>query len=322
MQGYGVTVSPMSGIPHPEFIQLARETEDAGYSGVYIPEANNDALLCSLAVANVTKRVTIATWIVNIYLREPSLCAAAAEMVQDAAAGRFILGLGVSHRPALELRGIEMGNGRDRLRRDTKVLRDAFRGQLDMFGMKFRAPKQPIPIYYAALALETAKLGGELADGLMLYLCPPERMRKSIEVAHAAAQAAGRKPSAVTMTCGVPVFLHDDLQVAYAAARRGLSFYGALPFYNRLIAKSGFAAPAAQIMEAAKRRDAKAMAEAVTDQLSDAVALVGPASRCIERLQEYRKQGCEVPVLAPNPVNEDYTPGVRRILKAFAKLNQ
>jgi 5,10-methylenetetrahydromethanopterin reductase len=322
MQGYGITVSPMSGIPYTDFIQLARETEDAGYSGVFIPEANNDALLCSYAVANATRRVTIATWIVNIYLREPSLCAAAAEMVQDATSGRFVLGLGVSHRPALELRGIDMGNGRDRLRRDTKVIRDAFRGNLDMFGMKFRAPRQPIPIYYAALALETAKLGGELADGLMLYLCPPERMRKSIDAARAAAQAAGRKPSDVTMTCGVPVFLHDDLKTAYATARRGLSFYGALPFYNRLLANSGFATPAAQIMEAAKRRDANAMAEAVTDQMSDAVALVGPASRCIERLDEYRKQGCDVPILAPNPVNEDYTPGVRRLLKAFAKLNQ
>jgi alkanesulfonate monooxygenase SsuD/methylene tetrahydromethanopterin reductase-like flavin-dependent oxidoreductase (luciferase family) len=117
------------------------------------------------------------------------------------------------------------------------------------------------------------------------------------------------------------VFLHEDLKVAYAAARRGLSFYGALPFYNRLLARSGFAEPAAQITEAAKRRDPNAMAAAVTDQMSDAVALVGPASRCMERIKEYQRQGCDVPVLAPNPVDEDYTTGVRRVLKAFAKLN-
>jgi len=42
----------MSGIPHPEFLQLAREVEDAGFSGVFIPEANNDALMCSYAVVN------------------------------------------------------------------------------------------------------------------------------------------------------------------------------------------------------------------------------------------------------------------------------
>ena len=103
---YGITLRAM--VPGlSTFVQLARETEDTGFGGVYIPEAVNDALMCSLAVANATKRIDIATWIVNIYLREPSLCAIAAEMVQEAAQGRFILGLGVSHRPAHEARGID-----------------------------------------------------------------------------------------------------------------------------------------------------------------------------------------------------------------------
>ncbi len=333
MKGYGVTLSPMSRISvstpssaapvtaYSGFVQLARETEDAGFGGVFIPEAVNDALMCSFAVANATQRITIGTWIVNIYLREPALCAIAAEMVQDAAQGRFILGLGVSHRPALEARGIEMGNARDRLRRDTEIIRKAFHGELDMFGMKFPTPSHPIPIYYAALALETSKLGGELADGLMLYMCSPERMRKSIDAANQVARNLGRAAGSLTMTCGVPVFLHDDLKAAYEAARGNLAFYGALPFYNRIMTNLGFAEPAAKIMEAAKRRDSKAMAAAVTNELADAVALIGPASRCIERLAAYREQGADVMILAPNAVNEDYASAVRRIHKAFAKLN-
>ena len=317
----GFSLSPISGIPHPEFLQLAREVEGAGFSGVFIPEANNDALMCSYAVAGATKRVAIGSWIVNIYLREPTLCAAAAEMVQDASDGRFILGLGVSHRPALQARGIEMGNARDRLRRDTTVIRATLSGETAMFGMKFRQPKKSIPIYYAALALETARLGGELADGLMLYICTPERMRKSIDVAHEAAKQHGRKASDIVATVGLPVFLHNDLKVAYAAAQRGLAFYGALPFYNRLIARSGFESAATAIMEAAKRSDASAMAAAVTEPMIDSLALVGPESRCFERLEQYRKQGAELPIIVPNAVNEDYSTSVRRIVKAFAKLN-
>ena len=47
MKSYGVTLRPtVPGIS--ELVQLARETEDAGFSGVYIPEAVNDALMCSL----------------------------------------------------------------------------------------------------------------------------------------------------------------------------------------------------------------------------------------------------------------------------------
>lgn len=316
----GFSLSPMSGIPHPEFLRLAREVEDAGFCGVFIPEANNDGLMCSYAVAGVTKRIEIGTWIVNIYLREPTLCAAAAEMVQDASDGRFILGLGVSHRPALEARGIEMGNARDRLRRDTSVIRATLNGETTMFGMKFRQPRCPIPIYYAALALETARLGGELADGLMLYLCTPERMRQSIDAAHASGAQHGRKPSDIVATVGLPVFLHDDLKVAYAAAQRGLAFYAALPFYNRLIARSGFATAANVIMEAARRHDASAMAAAVTEPMIDALALIGPESRCFERLEQYRKHGAELPIIVPNPVNEDYPTSVRRTLKSFAKI--
>jgi hypothetical protein len=81
----------------------------------------------------------------------------------------------------------------------------------------------------------------------------PERMRKSIDVAHEAAKQYGRKPSDIVATVGLPVFLHNDLKVAYAAAQRGLAFYGALPFYSRLIARSGFESAATAIMEAAKR---------------------------------------------------------------------
>jgi alkanesulfonate monooxygenase SsuD/methylene tetrahydromethanopterin reductase-like flavin-dependent oxidoreductase (luciferase family) len=239
-------------------------------------------------------------------------------MVQEAAGGRFILGLGVSHRPALEARGIEMGNARERLRRDTNLIRKTLNGETEMFGMKFRQPKKPVPIYYAALALQTARLGGELADGLMLYLCTPERMRRSAEVAHEEAQKYRRKASDITITVGLPVFLHSDLKRAYAAAQRGLSFYGALPFYNRLLASSGFEAPAAKIMEAARRRDPGAMTAAVSEEMVDALALVGPESRCRERLEQYRRAGAEVPIMVPNQVEEDYMAAVRRVLKAFA----
>jgi alkanesulfonate monooxygenase SsuD/methylene tetrahydromethanopterin reductase-like flavin-dependent oxidoreductase (luciferase family) len=50
----------------------------------------------------------------------------------------------------------------------------------------------------------------------------------------------------------------------------------------------------------------------------DALALVGPEARCRERLEQYRRAGAEVPILVPNAVEEDYSSGVRRVLKAFA----
>jgi 5,10-methylenetetrahydromethanopterin reductase len=322
MTACAISLSSMSGIAHAELLQLARESEDAGMSGVYVPEATNDALLDCYGIANASKRITIGTWIVNIYLRDPLLCAAATASVQDAAEGRFILGLGVSHRPALEARGIDMGNGRDRLRRDTEIIRNTLRGEpTAVFGMRFHAPKHPVPIYFAALALETARLGGEISDGLMLYLCTPDRMRKSIMVARAAAEEHHRPLTAIKMTIGLPVFMHDDLDRAYAAARKSLAFYAALPFYNRLLARSGFALEAKAAMDAAFLHDSDGMTAAMTNTIADAVALVGPRARCLERIGAYTAAGADLPIIVPNAVDEDYSACVRRLLKAFRPLN-
>jgi alkanesulfonate monooxygenase SsuD/methylene tetrahydromethanopterin reductase-like flavin-dependent oxidoreductase (luciferase family) len=61
MTACGVSISPFSGIPYTELVQLAREAEQARLSGVYIPEASNDALMCSYAIARDTSRIQIGT---------------------------------------------------------------------------------------------------------------------------------------------------------------------------------------------------------------------------------------------------------------------
>ena len=57
------------------------------------------------------------------------------------------------------------------------------------------------------------------------------------------------------------------------------------------------------------------------DRMADAFALIGPESRCIERLQQYRENGASLPIIVPVAGSEDYASYVRRVIKAFAKLN-
>jgi 5,10-methylenetetrahydromethanopterin reductase len=225
---------------------LAREAEDAGFSGIFVSESNNDAMMCCAEMARATSRIKLVTWIVNIHFRVPITCAAAAAMVQEISGGRFVLGLGVSHRPLLESLGIEMGHGRERLRAYTVELRRLLRGEALGAGVELRlsAPRHPVPIYYAALALETARLAGELADGVELYMCSAQRMSRLAQAAREAASSHGRKPSDVAITMGLPTFVHDDLERAMSVARRRLAFYGSLPFYNRQMARAGFEAEA------------------------------------------------------------------------------
>ncbi|MGH9576940.1 MAG: LLM class flavin-dependent oxidoreductase, partial [Terriglobales bacterium] len=117
MAKLAISISTFSGIPYADYVRLAGEAEDAGFAAVMSPEGNNDVLMCLLDVAKATSRIKIASFIANIYYREPVLCAAAAEMLQTESNGRFILGLGTSQRPALAALGVNRGDSRARLRR-------------------------------------------------------------------------------------------------------------------------------------------------------------------------------------------------------------
>ena len=319
MPPLAISISPFSGLPYRDFAALAREAEDAGFDGVFVPEGPNDVMLCCYAIAKATSRVAIGSWIANIYFREPVLCAASAEMIQSESGGRFILGLGVSHRPALDGLGIEMGAARQRLRKYVEVIRKGHRGEpISALGMRLRKPAAPVPIYFGALVKETARLGGELADGLMLHLAWPERMRTEIDAAYDEALRHGRDRQSLAITMGLPVFLDDNRERALGAARRGLAFFFALPFYNRILARNGFAAEASGVARSFAQRDIDSAAAAISEKLVDAIAVAGPVSRCRERIEEYRSAGAQLPIIVPNVVNEDYAAAVRKCIKALA----
>src|SRR5271166_6577190 len=117
--------------PYSGLVQVGREAEDAGYDCLLVHEgqASNDALMCCYMLAAATNRVSIMTNVANIYLREPSLCASAAATIQQESQNRFILGIGISHRPVLGAMGIEMGNGRGQLRSYTQAMRQFSTGE-------------------------------------------------------------------------------------------------------------------------------------------------------------------------------------------------
>ena len=320
MAELGIVIAPGSE-PYAALGDLAREAEDGGFDGIFVSESSNDALMCCAHMALVTRRIKLVTWIVNIHFRVPLTCAAASMMVQELSNGRFILGLGVSHRPLLESLGIEMGNGRERLRAYTIELRRLFAGEPAAPGlpMRLRSSKHRVPIYYAALALETARLAGELADGVELYMCSPQRMRQMAQAARDSAVKHNRKPSDIAITMGLPTFVHDDLERAMSVARRRLAFYGSLPFYNRQMARGGFEAEAQAAMAAAQRGDKKGTEAAMSDRLLDSMALIGPPARCLERLAAFREAGADLPVIRPNEIDHDPNATIRETIKVFSR---
>jgi alkanesulfonate monooxygenase SsuD/methylene tetrahydromethanopterin reductase-like flavin-dependent oxidoreductase (luciferase family) len=74
MPKLGISISPFMELSLARLADFAREAEDAGIEGIFIREGTNDGLLCCYAAARATMRVITASWIVNIFLREPALC--------------------------------------------------------------------------------------------------------------------------------------------------------------------------------------------------------------------------------------------------------
>ena len=302
------TILPDS--PPSRLIEWSRAAEDAGFSGVFMTEANNDSLACSLALGFHTKRIKLGTAITNIYLRHPNLLANEAAAVQEFTDGRFILGLGAGHREMNSTLGIEMGEPLKKMRETVATLRKALDG-----GKTSPVVKQKLPLYLAGVSRPMVKLAGEIGDGAIFNFFPPARVKQALGELVEGAKIAGRDPKQIEATLFATAFISDDLEAARRPARKLLSRYGALKFYGNMMARAGFESDIAGIRAAG--RDGDAAIKAVSNELIDATLLVGSEARIRERLQELCAPGIGTAMVFTNPVNEDRNAAVLRTIRAL-----
>ena len=302
------TILPDS--PPARLIEWSRAAEDAGFSGVFMTEANNDSLACSLALGLHTKRIKLGTAITNIYLRHPNLLANEAAAVQEFTGGRFILGLGTGHREGNSALGIEMGVPLTKMRETVKTLRAALDG-----GKTGPRVSAKLPLYLAGVSRPMVKLAGEIGDGVIFNFFPPARVKEALGELAEGAKIAGRDVKQIEATLFATAFISDDLEAARRPARKLLSRYGALKFYGNMMAHAGFEREISAIRAAG--RDADGAIKAVSNELIDATLLVGSEARVRERLQELCAPGIGTAIVFTNPVNEDRNAAVMRTIRAL-----
>jgi len=303
----GLGVIPGVGWTAREIQTIAREAEDAGFDAIFAAEVNNDVMATAQLMGIATRRIAVGTWIANIYLRHSYVCAQAAAWAADATDGRFILGLGVSHPPVNAALGIDMGEPPAALRRYVTAVRGWLRGEGPPTHLPQRPSPKPVPVYVAAVTSRTVELASELADGIMPFLWSAGRVEQSktwIERGRARSSGLGK----VDITIGLPTFVGEDVKVMREIARQNLGLYTTFPFFQRLFRASGFADEAAQMARGGG-------GAALSDQLLDAVCLIGPMARCRQQLAAFRSAGVDLPILVP-PVGVD---GTRAIMRAFGR---
>ena len=281
-------------LPWPTFASLVRLGESLGYRAVFLPEiAGRDAFAALAALAGETNGLLLATGVVPMTSRRPLLTAMGAATLQERSAGRMVLGLGT---------GPSVPGALDRLGQLVRALRRLLDGgQPELDGERIRLsllPEQPVPIWIAALGPRATRLAGEVADGVLLNWCTPDRVaRARDEVADGAARA-GRDPAQITVAVYVRACLDDDAAAALDSLRIAAGEYASHPAYARQFAAIGLgeeAEEAAAAHRAGRPQD-------VPERLVRELCLFGARSGARGRLQSYVAAGADLPVVYPVPV--------------------
>ena len=310
MSRIGIAFS--GGLTASEIVDCAERAEGLGYESVWVAEGHGgDQFAILAACALRTRRVRLGTAISSVFVRTAPTIAMAAAAVDELSGGRFVLGLGSSHRVQVgPEHGVEyakpLGRVRDTVAVVRRLLRDGEVGhagetvRIERFDLWFVPLRREIPIHLSALFPNMTELCGEIADGVILTrstLASAARAR-----AHVAAGAgrAGREASAVEIASLLPVSVAPDRREALAAARPGLAFYaGFFPRYNRLLAESGFPAEAAAVAKAWSAGDRAGAERAVSDEMIVATSIAGTPTECRERIEAYRASGLDLPIISP-----------------------
>src|ERR1700746_710654 len=158
----------MDGISAAQAAAFAERVEEWGYGALWLPESRGrNALVLSSWLLFHTKRLIVATGIANIYARDPMAMASGQRTLAEQSDGRFLLGVGVSHRPTVEgVRGHAYGKPVATMRAYLQAMRQA----------PYGAPQpseKPLTIV-AALGPRMMALSSECADGAHPYNTTPE----------------------------------------------------------------------------------------------------------------------------------------------------
>ena len=328
MADVGLMGMHVPGMSWREMREAAVLAEELGYSCITMGESWGEDALTSLAqLAAVTSRIRIGTSIVPVFARSPANLAMAALNMDRMSGGRFFLGLGTSGRLVIEdLHGEKFAKPLTRMREYIDIIRKAARGErLDhdgeffhtkRFQLRFTPQRSSLPIYIAALSPPSLHLTGELADGWLPIFLAPSRMAPALAELEAGAAAAGRSWRDIAISPQVSIYVTDDVAAARDRERPHIAFYigGMGVFYHQYMRRIGFGAEADRVREAFQARERDRAAKLVTDEMVDAVTILGSPTQCRDQLQRFFDAGVhEVRLVFNEPSREAYLKALRAV---------
>jgi alkanesulfonate monooxygenase SsuD/methylene tetrahydromethanopterin reductase-like flavin-dependent oxidoreductase (luciferase family) len=290
-------------------IERAKLADEVGVHSIWVAEAwGRDAFTLLTLLAEHTKRVQLATSIVNTYSRTPAALAQHFGTLDELSEGRMIIGLGTSGPQVIEhFHGVKFNPPLTRMRECVDIINTIIAGtplnydgkvfKLSRgFTMRFETPRKHIPIWIAALNRKSVEFTAQKADGWLPVMIPLSALSRSIKDFRAIAQQAGRDPNSVWVKSPGITQVTKNPERARAAQAGTTAFYAARmgTFYAEQLTRFGFGDAVKAIREAWNTGGAKAGTEAVPAKLGAELAYVGDVQGAAERLKAQEDAGVNI----------------------------
>lgn len=232
---------------------FAQNLEKRGFHSLWLPNIFGlDGVGSCAIVGWETKKLELGTAVTPVYPRHPGALAQQALTTQSACSGRFVLGIGLSHKIVIEdMYGYSYDKPANYMKEYMEILAPLLRGEASTFEGKQLVGKlqidfpgqQPVPVVIAALGPKMLKLAGTVCDGTSTWMTGEKTIANHIvpQISKAASEAGRPSPRIV---CGMPVCLTKDTDAARERIGKMLQIYGMLPSYRAMLDREGVSGPA------------------------------------------------------------------------------
>ncbi len=303
-------------LPVRDYVALARAAEAAGFDQFWV---SHDLFLRSsavilTAVAGATERIGIGTCLLNPYTLHPAEIAMFAATLDEWSGGRFLLGLGAGAGEFLKWVGLPQDAPLATTRRAIAAIRATLAGERggdpgwteDAY-LRFAPPAgHRIPIYLGAMSPRMLRLAGEIADGALPLLFPPESYAEVQPLIAEGAARAGRDVAEIDIAACIWCSVADDRAAAEAPLKDKIAYYGhalSPTIWDRLgVTQEDFRPIERAIMT---ERDVIKARGLVTDAML-AIGIAGTPRDLIARLETLLARGVRHfsfgPPLGPDPL--------------------
>jgi F420-dependent oxidoreductase-like protein len=302
-----------------ETVAELRDYEQAGVEIVFVPEAYSFDAVSQLGfIAARTESMQIASGILQIYTRTPTLTAMTAAGLDYVSGGRFTLGLGASGPQVVEgFHGVPYDAPLGRTREVIEICRQVWRREkVEHQGRYYQVPLPPgagtglgkplrlinhplrerIPIMLAAIGPKNVALAAEVADAWEPLFFHPRRARDVW---------GDSELGPLDVVVGMPLAVGPDVDHLVEHGRAQLALYiggmGARGknFYNDLACRYGFESEAATVQDLYLSGRKDEAAAAVPQELLHATSLIGSAAQVRDKLAELAEAGATTLNLHP-----------------------